>query len=126
MNTKDDVKKFMMAADQEVNSTLQPIGQQSKLYMKLISEEFIELYDAYNEKDIYNIAKEAIDVIVTIEGLLHSLGIDSQKVWDEVARSNHSKISDSGKLLKRADGKVLKPDKYSPADIQGALNADMG
>lgn len=38
--------------------------------------------------------------------------------FDEVARSNMSKVDiESGKLLKRADGKVLKPDTYSPPNL---------
>ena len=39
-------------------------------------------------------------------------------IFDEVARSNMSKVDKgTGKLLKRADGKVLKPDTYSPPDL---------
>jgi predicted HAD superfamily Cof-like phosphohydrolase len=48
------------------------------------------------------------------------LGIPIQKVWDEVARSNFSKMKD-GVLVKREDGKVLKPDTYSPPNIKQIL-----
>ena len=52
-----------------------------------------------------------------IEGLEHSLGIPQQEVWDEVARSNMSKLVD-GKLIKREDGKVLKPDTFVRPDLE--------
>lgn len=44
-----------------------------------------------------------------------------QECWNEVARSNMSKISESGKVLKNEYGKVQKPDTYSPPDIQRIL-----
>jgi predicted HAD superfamily Cof-like phosphohydrolase len=49
------------------------------------------------------------------------LGIPQQAVWDEVARSNMSKLVD-GKLIKREDGKVLKPDTFVTPDIKSILN----
>jgi predicted HAD superfamily Cof-like phosphohydrolase len=49
------------------------------------------------------------------------LGIPLQQVWNEVARSNHSKVSENGTILKREDGKILKPDTYSPPDIKRVL-----
>jgi predicted HAD superfamily Cof-like phosphohydrolase len=56
-----------------------------------------------------------------IEGLEHTLQIPQQEVWDEVARSNLAKISDNGKVLKRNDGKVLKPEGWTPPDIKSIL-----
>ena len=55
-----------------------------------------------------------------IEGLMYSLGIDPQTVWEEIAKSNFSKIVD-GKLSKRDDGKILKPNTFRPPNIQRAL-----
>jgi predicted HAD superfamily Cof-like phosphohydrolase len=50
-----------------------------------------------------------------------TLGIDFDKVWEEVKASNMSKVSDSGKIIKREDGKVLKPDTYFKPDIEKVL-----
>lgn len=59
----------------------------------------------------------AVDVIVIAIGLLCSLGVNPQKAWDEVYRSNRSKVQPDGTVLYRADGKVQKPDTYSPPDL---------
>jgi len=119
MDTRNDVELFMRAADQTVaTGTNQPFTMQSQLYMDLIKEEFSELGQAFREFDKVEIADACADLIWVIEGLCLTLGIPLQQVWDEVARSNHSKISETGKIVKRIDGKVLKPDTYSPPNIK--------
>jgi predicted HAD superfamily Cof-like phosphohydrolase len=114
VNSFDDVKVFMDAADQNEKG----FGEQSKLYMKLIEEEFEELLLAYSFGDLVEIADACADLKWVIEGLEQTLDIPAQEVWFEVSRSNLSKISDNGKIIKREDGKVLKPDTYSPPDIR--------
>jgi predicted HAD superfamily Cof-like phosphohydrolase len=121
MNTRDDVKNFMIAAEHTVSDELQgTFTQQAMMYHDLIKEEFFELAMAIRKFDMVETADACADLIWVIEGLCHSLGIPLQKVWDEVARSNMSKCI-NGKLIKREDGKVLKPDTYSPPDIKTIL-----
>ena len=98
------------------------VGSQSDLYLALIREEFDELFEAYINRDLIEVADACADLKWVIEGLEHTLNIPQQKIWDEVARSNLSKISPTGKVLKRADGKVMKPDTYSPPDLQQFFN----
>ena len=124
MNTKLDVASFMRAAGQQVdthNAGFYP-GRlsQADLYMDLVAEEFNELHQAVIKKDIIETADACADLIWVVEGLMYSLGIDPQTVWDEVAKSNFSKTVD-GKLVKRDDGKVLKPETFRPPNIQKAL-----
>jgi predicted HAD superfamily Cof-like phosphohydrolase len=114
----------MRAGDQNVetkNAGFYP-GRlsQADLYMDLVTEEFNELSEAVNKKDIVETADACADLIWVVEGLMYSLGIDPQTVWDEVAKSNHSKTVE-GKLIKREDGKVLKPETFQPPNIQKAL-----
>lgn len=126
MNTNDDVKKFMLACDQMVMSSpeLSEVNaDQAQLYINLIIEEFKELADGWKAGDLVEIADACADLIWVVQGLCHTLGIPQQKVWDEVARSNMSKISDNGKVLKRADGKVQKPESYSPPNIKAIINS---
>lgn len=120
MNSNEDVKIFMEACDQ----TETGFGDQSRLYMKLIQEEFYELIDGYKKNDIVEIADACADLKWVIEGLEHTLNIPQQEVWDEVSRSNLSKISPSGKVLKREDGKVMKPDTYSPPNIKAIFEKE--
>lgn len=117
MNSKDDVAKFMYACDQNGKD----FGSQAELYVDLIIEEFKELVKAYGDRDIVEVADACADLKWVIEGLEHTLNIPQQAVWDEVARSNLSKIGKDGKVHKRADGKVLKPEGWTPPDIKSIL-----
>ena len=115
MNSYDDVKVFMEACDQ----TETGFGKQSELYMELITEEFQELVEAFLAKDMVEIADACADLKWVIEGLEHTLNIPQQEVWDEVARSNLQKVDPvTGKVLKREDGKVMKPENWTPPDIK--------
>lgn len=127
----NDQKIFMDASGQSVGSLNL---EQATLYRKLVSEEFIELDEAFNHFDAhfagmkdmpgYNaalgeVAKEACDVIVVTAGLLQSIGISPQDAWEEVMGSNLSKIDpDTGTVLKREDGKVLKGPNFRKADME--------
>ena len=119
MNSSDDVKRFMDACDQKETG----FGKQSNLYMVLIREEFDELMNAFFRGNLVDIADGCADLKWVIEGLEHTLQIPQQDVWNEVARSNLAKIDDeTGKVLKREDGKVLKPEGWTPPDIKSILN----
>ena len=117
MDSRDDVLKFMTACDQNERD----YGKQAELYIDLIVEEFKELMSAYGNRDIVEIADACADLKWVIEGLEHTLNIPQQAVWDEVARSNLDKISPSGKVLKREDGKVLKPASFTPPTLEPFL-----
>lgn len=125
MNSYDDVKSFMRAGDQQVHNTPNISDDrvaQGTLYIKLIKEEFEELLEAWQNNDLVEVADACSDLKWVIEGLEYSLGIPQQAVWDEVARSNMSKLVD-GKLIKREDGKVLKPDTFIPPNIKKVLES---
>jgi predicted HAD superfamily Cof-like phosphohydrolase len=117
MDSRNDVKKFMEACDQNAND----FGAQANLYMNLVMEEYKELILAFGNRDMVEIADACADLKWVIEGLEHTLQIPQQAVWDEVARSNLAKISPSGKVEKREDGKVLKPEGWTPPDIKSIL-----
>jgi len=114
MDSRNDVKTFMDACDQKNTG----YGNQADLYVDLILEEFKELMVAFTNRDIVEIADACADLKWVIEGLEHTLQIPQQAVWDEVARSNLSKISSTGKVIKREDGKVLKPEGWTPPNIK--------
>jgi predicted HAD superfamily Cof-like phosphohydrolase len=123
MREQTDVAIFMEACGQLVNTTpnfTQENIQQATLYMKLIREEFEELQEGFENKDIVETADACGDLIWVILGLANSLGIPMRAVWQEVATSNMSKTVE-GKVIKRDDGKILKPDTYFPPNIHRAL-----
>ena len=89
------------------------------LRTRLIQEEFDELQEALNAKDLPAIAKELADLLYVVYGTAVSCGIDMKPVFQEVHRSNMSKVGG----YKRSDGKWVKPPTYSPAEIQPILHS---
>ena len=87
----------------------------------LITEEYLELLYAFEHRDIVEIADACADLKWVIEGLEHTLDLPQQQIWDEVARSNLAKISENGTVLRREDGKILKPEGWTEPNIAGIL-----
>lgn len=84
------------------------------LRLKLIEEEYAEATEA---QSLENFVKEMADLVYVVLGFFATAGIDFDLVFDEVHRSNMSKLGDDGKPLIREDGKVLKGPNYTPADV---------
>jgi predicted HAD superfamily Cof-like phosphohydrolase len=75
---------------------------------------------AESEDDIVEIADALADIIYIACGTAVSYGIPLNRVFDEVHRSNMAKLVD-GKVIRRADGKILKPDGWTPPDTKAAV-----
>jgi predicted HAD superfamily Cof-like phosphohydrolase len=91
------------------------------LRKRLIQEEFEELQEAMDEKDLPSIAKELADLLYVVYGTAISMGIDMEPVFKEVHRSNMSKVGG----YKREDGKWVKPPTYSPASLDYIVQTQM-
>lgn len=116
--TFTDVSVFLSAVGQQVPS--KPIGEtdQSKLYKKLIDEEYHEFLEAFYTDDTVEEIDACFDMMWVIIGYMKSRGWDCENIWDEGAKSNLSKIDPvSGKVLKREDGKIMKPEGWKPPDF---------
>lgn len=110
-----DVQIFMQAAGQSVYKNN---DEQATLYHRLINEEYSEFISARIVKDEVETIDACFDMIWVIVGYMLSKGWDCEKIWDEGALSNLTKIdSVTGKVLKRDDGKVLKPEGWQPPDF---------
>jgi predicted HAD superfamily Cof-like phosphohydrolase len=110
-----DQEKFMRACDQTVGEFNQ---KQYNLYRDLISEESTELNAAVVQGDRVEELDALIDILVVTIGAIHSFGADGEAAWKEVMKTNFAKIdSDSGKVRKREDGKVLKPLGWVPPNL---------
>lgn len=123
-NYQNDVEQFMAAADQYIGATphLNENNEaQAKLYIDLIDEEFRELCDGFLRRHIGDVADGGADLVWVVKGLFTTLGINFDAVWEEVRASNMSKVSDNGKIKKRKDGKILKPDTYFKPNIEKVL-----
>ena len=116
--TFTDVTVFMTAAGQSVPPFNANRSDQSDLYMKLIQEEYTELMDAEAVSDDAEICDACFDLMWVIVGYMKSRGWDCENIWDEGAKSNLSKIDKAtGKVIKREDGKILKPEGWKPPDF---------
>jgi len=115
MSVFKDQAQFMEACGQTVREFNKP---QAQLYANLIGEEIDELATAAENNDPQEVLKELMDVIVVLVGYGHSLGFDMDGAWMEVWRSNMSKIDPvTGKVRKREDGKVLKPEGWKAPEL---------
>lgn len=113
MNPFRDQEKFMRACDQ---TTGELNLEQYQMYCNLIREEFEELVASQTAVDDLD---ALIDILVVTIGAIHSLGADAEGAWKEVMRTNFAKIDrDTGKVRKREDGKVLKPQGWTPPDLK--------
>jgi predicted HAD superfamily Cof-like phosphohydrolase len=114
-----DQEKFMKACDQSVNEFNK---DQFNLYVTLIEEEANELADAITAHDQVETVDALIDILVVTIGALHSIGADAEGAWKEVMKTNFAKIDrETGKVRKREDGKVLKPQGWTPPDLKPFL-----
>jgi len=110
-----DVQVFMNAAGQ---TTTEKNLTQADLYKKLIIEEFDEFFDADILNDDVERIDACFDMIWVIVGYMLSRGWNCDGIWDEGALSNLKKIDKTtGKVLKREDGKVLKPEGWKSPDF---------
>ena len=88
--------------------------------MRLLKEEFDEYNQGEYNNDLENIAKELADIIYIVCGTAVSYGIPLDRVFEEVHRSNMAKLVD-GKPVRRDDGKILKPEGWTPPNIKKIL-----
>jgi predicted HAD superfamily Cof-like phosphohydrolase len=102
-----DQEKFMRACDQSVDAMNE---SQYAMYIKLIDEEHRELLEATLTEDRVEQLDALIDILVVTIGAIHSMGANAEGAWREVMATNFNKIDkQSGRVRKREDGKVLKP-----------------
>lgn len=120
MSVFDDQAKFMTACGQTVNENN---PDQFELYLNLIREEATELFDAVGTNRKSEMFDALLDIIVVCIGAGLSAGFPMQKGWDEVIRSNMSKVDPiTGKVLRRSDGKIIKGESYRPPNLESLIS----
>lgn len=118
---QDKVEEFMTTFGQEVKDAPGwPEEKVLQLRIALVEEEVDELLDGVDRRDITNVAKELVDILYVVYGMGRSLGIDLNECFDEVHKSNMSKLQD-GEVLYSVSGKVLKGKDYFEPEIDRIL-----
>tara|TARA_Y100001001_G_scaffold22969_1_gene19538 strand:- start:72 stop:443 length:372 start_codon:yes stop_codon:yes gene_type:complete len=119
MSNFDDVKTFMQTFGQEVKiKTEFPEEKIVKLRYHLIKEELSELQNAIKTKDLKEIADALTDILYVTYGAGHAYGIDLDKCFKEVQKSNMSKLGEDGKPIYNEKGKVMKGSKYFEPNLR--------
>lgn len=121
----DAVKEFHTSFGVGVNE--QPNAQLGDavnlLRYNLMKEENEEYYEAVQNNDIVEIADALGDMLYILCGTIisHGLQYKIEEVFDEIQRSNMSKLGADGKPIYREDGKVMKGPNYFKPNFEEIL-----
>lgn len=96
---------------------------ESMLRYELGKEELLEYLEACNNDDLVEITDALVDQLYILLGTMVAHGLQDiiEDVFDEVHRSNMSKLGEDGKPIYREDGKVLKGPNFTPPNIEQFL-----
>lgn len=120
------VEQFHKSFGLGVSNNLQAdLGAQKNLLrFNLMDEENKEYLEAANNGDIVEVADALGDMLYILCGTIleHGMQFKIEEVFNEIQRSNMSKLGSDGRPIYREDGKVLKGPNYFKPDIQGVLD----
>ena len=123
MSNFDHVKKFMQTFGQEVKNKAEfPEDKIVQLRYDLIAEELNELKDAIKTKNLNEVADALTDILYVTYGAGHAFGINLDNCFDEVQKSNMSKLDSNGKPIYNEQGKVMKGPNYFEPNLKKFIN----
>ena len=128
LSNAEKIHEFHAAIGSPLPETaVQPTLAELALRHKLIQEEYEEVTEALGEltavlqanqpADITDWVHELTDLLYVTYGAVLACGVDADAVFAEVHRANLSKVGGP----RRADGKLLKPPGWQPADVRGVI-----
>lgn len=145
MTHLDMVREFHEAFDHPVRTGVNADVPEKILRMNLIEEEVRELGEALGlyrdwdglwqeatgminlpsgkvvgEVDTVEVADALADIDYVVQGAALVFGLPHDEVFAEVHRSNMAKLV-NGEVIRREDGKILKPEGWTPPDVAGVL-----
>ena len=122
MTNFEKVGLFMKTFGQEVKSKPGLSNVKiNKLRVDLIDEELKEFKHAIQTNDLKEVADALTDILYVTYGAGHAFGINLDKCFDEVQKSNMSKLSEEGKPIYNDKGKVMKGPNYFKPDLKKFL-----
>jgi|TARA_B100001105_G_scaffold68488_1_gene53735 predicted HAD superfamily Cof-like phosphohydrolase len=122
----DSVKKFHEVY--KLNYKESPIAKLDlatiNLRFNLMDEENKEYLEAAQNNDLIEVADALGDMLYILCGTIIAHGMQDkiEEVFDEIQRSNMSKLGNDGKPIYREDGKVMKGPNYFKPDFSKILN----
>ena len=119
MTNFQKVKNFMDKFGQEVKSSPSFSSPKiNELRYNLIKEELDEFKQALENKDLLEAADALTDILYVTYGAGHAFGINLDDCFEEVQKSNMSKLGDDGNPIYNENGKVMKGPKYFKPDLK--------
>ncbi|QNM85616.1 nucleoside triphosphate pyrophosphohydrolase family protein [Polaribacter pectinis] len=119
------VTEFHTAFKLNMNSEpIADIGEdRKKLRFELMKEENEEYLEAAQNNDLVEVADALGDMLYILCGTIIEHGMQDKitEVFNEIQRSNMSKLGENGKPIYREDGKVLKGPNYFKPNIKEIL-----
>ncbi len=106
----------------EMLEALYPVTTGSGCYLDEIRKSVSSLIETLDpEPDLPELVDALQDIDYVVEGTRLEFGVTGAPVAAEVHRSNMAKVWPDGTVHQREDGKVLKPDNWTPPNIEGEL-----
>ena len=122
MSNFQRVKKFMQTFGQEIKEKNEfPDEKIIQLRYELIKEELEELNQAIKDKDMKEVADALTDILYVTYGAGHAFGINLDECFEEVQKSNMSKLGADDKPIYNENGKVMKGPNYFKPDLNKFL-----
>jgi len=118
MTNFEKVGVFMKTFGQEIKTKSELSSEKiNNLRVSLIEEELNELKEAIRNKDLKETIDALTDILYVTYGAGHAFGVNLDACFDEVQKSNMSKLGDDGKPIYNNQGKVMKGPKYFKPDL---------
>ena len=122
MTNFEKVGFFMKTFGQEVKTNAGFSSDNiNRLRVDLIEEELEELKDAINKKDLKETVDALTDILYVAYGAGHAFGVNLDKCFEEVQKSNMSKLGADGKPIFNEHGKVMKGPNYFKPNLSQFL-----
>ena len=113
------IDDIAMIAETDIRNKKQLVERKS-LYSQLQSQ-LQSMEEAIKDKDLTQVADSLTDILYVTYGAGIAFGIDLDKCFDEVQKSNMSKLGADGKPIYNEKGKVMKGPNYFEPDLKKFL-----
>ena len=119
MTNFEKVGIFMKSFGQEIKTSADLSSEKiNELRINLIKEELNELIEGVKDNNILEVADALTDILYVTYGAGHAFGINLDRCFDEVQRSNMSKLDINGRPIYNESGKVMKGPNYFKPDLK--------